>query len=75
MRILNLTDDTRKDILEDLLKRSPNNYGEFEGRVNTIISAVKEKRDEAVFSYTKQFDGADIDSSNIKVTEEEIEEA
>lgn len=75
MRILNLTDDTRKDILEDLLKRSPNNYGEFEGRVNTIISAVKEKRDEAVFSYTKQFDGTDIDSSNIKVTEEEIEEA
>ena len=75
MRILNLTDDTRKDILEDLLKRSTHNYGEFEGRVNTIISAVKEKRDEAVFSYTKQFDGADIDSSNIKVTEEEIEEA
>lgn len=75
MRILNLTDDTRKDILEDLLKRSPNNYGEFEGRVNTIISAVKEKRDEAVFSFTKQFDGADVDSSNIKVTKEEIEEA
>ena len=75
MRILNLTDDTRKDILEDLLKRSPNNYGEFEGRVNAIISTVKEKRDEAVFSYTKQFDGADIDSSNIKVTKEEIEEA
>ena len=75
MRILNLTDDTRKDILEDLLKRSPNNYGEFEGRVNAIISTVKEKRDEAVFSYTKQFDGADIDSSNIKVTKKEIEEA
>ena len=75
MRILNLTDDTRKDILEDLLKRSPNNYGEFEGRVNAIISTVKEKRDEADFSYTKQFDGADIDSSNIKVTKEEIEEA
>lgn len=75
MRILNLTDDTRKDILEDLLKRSPNKYGEFEGRVNAIISTVKEKRDEAVFSYTKQFDGADIDSSNIKVTKEEIEEA
>ena len=75
MRILNLTDDTRKDILEDLSKRSPNNYGEFEGRVNAIISTVKEKRAEAVFQYTKQFEGADIDSSNIKVTKEEIEEA
>ena len=75
MRILNLTEDTRKDILEDLLKRSPNNYGEFEGRVNAIITAVKNDRDEAVFNYTKQFDGADINSSNVKVTKEEIEEA
>ena len=75
MRILRLTEDTRKDILEDLLKRSPNNYGEFEGRVNAIITAVKNDRDTAVFNYTKQFDGADINSSNVKVTKEEIEEA
>ena len=75
MRILSLTEDTRKDILEDLLKRSPNNYGEFEGRVNAIITAVKNERDTAVFNYTKQFDGADINSSNVKVTKEEIEEA
>ena len=27
MRILKLTEDTRKDILQNLLKRSPNNYG------------------------------------------------
>lgn len=75
MKILSLTEDTRKDILEDLLKRSPNNYGEFEGRVNAIITAVKNERDTAVFNYTKQFDGADINSSNVKVTKEEIEEA
>lgn len=65
MKILSLTEDTRKDILEDLLKRSPNNYGEFEGRVNAIITAVKNERDTAVFNYTKQFDGADINSSNV----------
>lgn len=75
MKILSLTEDTRKDILEDLLKRSPNNYGEFEGRVNAIITAVKNERDTAVFNYTKQFDGVDINSSNVKVTKEEIEEA
>ena len=75
MRILSLTEDTRKDILEDLLKRSPNNYGEFEGRVNAIITAVKNDRDTAEFNYTKQFDGADINSSNVKVTKDEIEEA
>ena len=75
MRILKLTDDTRKDILQNLLKRSPNNYGEFEGRVNAIIEEVRNNRDQAVFNYTKQFDGADINAGNILVTEEEIAEA
>ena len=74
MRILKLTEDTRKDILQNLLK-SPNNYGEFEGRVNAIIEEVRNNRDQAVFNYTKQFDGADINAGNILVTEEEIAEA
>lgn len=75
MRILKLTEDTRKDILQNLLKRSPNNYGEFEGCVNAIIEEVRNNRDQAVFNYTKQFDGADINAGNILVTEEEIAEA
>ena len=75
MRILKLTEDTRKDILQNLLKRSQNNYGEFEGRVNAIIEEVRNNRDQAVFNYTKQFDGADINAGNILVTEEEIAEA
>ena len=75
MRILKLTEDTRKDILQNLLKRSPNNYGEFEGRVNAIIEEVRNNRDQAVFNYTKLFDGADINAGNILVTEEEIAEA
>ena len=75
MRILKLTEDTRKDILQNLLKRSPNNYGEFEGRVNAIIEEVRNNRDQAVFNYTKQFVGADINAGNILVTEEEIAEA
>ena len=75
MRILKLTEDTRKDILQNLLKRSPNNYGEFEGRVNAIIEEVRNNRDQAVFNYTKRFDGADINAGNILVTEEEIAEA
>lgn len=75
MRILKLTEDTRKDILQNLLKRSPNNYGEFEGRVNAIIEEVRNNRDQVVFNYTKQFDGADINAGNILVTEEEIAEA
>lgn len=75
MRILELSEDTKKDILENLLKRSPNHYREFEGRVNDIIANVRANRDEAVFEYTKRFDGADIGAENILVTEEEIQEA
>ncbi len=75
MRILELTEDTKKDILENLLKRSPNNYGKFEKSVNEIIENVRANRDAAVFSYTKQFDGADINADNILVTKEEIDEA
>lgn len=75
MRILKLTLETRNNILENLLKRSPNSYGEFESRVNDIIQAVRQDRDAAVFEYTKRFDGADINAQNILVTEEEIKEA
>ena len=75
MRIVELNAESKKDLLENLLKRSPNNYGEFEGRVNDIIQNVREKKDEAIFDSTKRFDGADINSGNILVTEEEIKEA
>lgn len=75
MRILKLTEETRTNILENLLKRSPNSYGEFEGRVNEIIAQVRKDRDAAVFDYTRRFDGADIHAGNILVTEEEIAEA
>mgnify|MGYP000691863374 FL=1 len=53
MRILTLTKETQQNILENLLKRSPNSYGEYEGRVNAIIEEVRANRDAAVFSYTK----------------------
>ena len=72
MRILNLTPETQNNILENLLKRSPNSYGEFEGRVADIVENVRKNRDAAIFEYTKKFDGADIHADNILVTEEEI---
>ena len=75
MRILKLTEETQNNILENLLKRSPNSYGEFESRVNDIIQNVRERRDEAIFEYTEKFDGAKIGKENICVTEEEIAEA
>lgn len=75
MRIVKLNEDSKKNILEDLLKRSPNNYDQFADSVNKILSDVKEKGDNALFEYTKKFDKADINPSNILVTEEEIKEA
>ena len=75
MRILKLTSESKKNILENLLKRSPNSYGEYESAVNDILSNVKTEGDKALFQYTKDFDKADINSSNVVVTQEEIDEA
>jgi len=75
MRIVSLTEESKNNLLESLLKRSPNNYGEFEERVAAIVEDVRQRRDEAVFEYTRRFDKAQIDASNIRVTEQEIAEA
>ena len=75
MRTVRLTKESTKDILENLLKRSPNNYGKFEAAVADILAYVKEKGDEALFSYTKEFDKVEVTPETIRVTEEEIEEA
>ena len=75
MRTIVLNEAAKNDILENLLKRSPNSYGKYEASVAAILADVKEKKDEALFEYTRKFDGADIDASNIVVTKEEIEEA
>ena len=75
MRIVKLTDETKNNILENLLKRSPNSYGKFETAVGDILANVRANKDESLFKYTKDFDKADINASNIVVTKEEIEEA
>ena len=75
MRIVTLTEETKKDILENLLKRSPNQYGTFEAAVGEIVAAVKERGDQALFAYTEKFDHARLDKTTVQVTEEEIREA
>ncbi len=75
MRTLKLSENTKKDLLNDLLKRSPNNYGQYETVVADIIAQVREKGDEAVFALTSKFDHCEITPDTLKVTKEEIEEA
>ena len=75
MKIVTLDESSKKNLLNDLLKRSPNHYGDFIDRVNDIIDNVRANGDAAIFDYTKRFDGAEINASNIRVTKEEIEEA
>ena len=75
MRIVNLTGETKKDILNDLLKRSPNNYSQYENTVNEIIDSVRKNGDRAIFDDTLKFDKYALSEDNIKVTREEIEEA
>ena len=75
MRIQDLTKDNTKDLLNNLLKRSPINYMSYEKDVNEIINNIREKGDEALFEYTRKFDNADINSDNIVVTKAEIDKA
>ena len=75
MRIVNLTNDTKQDILKSLLKRSPSQYTEYEKTVADILSDVRERGDDAVFELTNRFDKWDINSSNVRVTKAEIEQA
>lgn len=75
MRIIGLDETSKKNILTDLLRRDPNQYGSYAGTVQSIIDDVKEHGDQAVFSYTEKFDGAHITANTIRVTDEEIEEA
>lgn len=75
MRIVNLTEETRKNILKDLLKRSPSNFESYADTVEKIVNDVRDRGDEALFGYTKQFDKADINAGNVLVTKEEIEYA
>lgn len=75
MRIVELTEGTRKNVLNDLLKRSPNNYSKYEGTVNDILAAVKTGGDKALFEYTLKFDKYQLTPENIRVTPEEIREA
>ena len=75
MRIVNLSKETKQGILDDLLKRSPNNYSQYEAAVNDIIENVKARRDAAIFEYTAKFDRFPLNADCIRVTREEIDEA
>ncbi len=75
MKIIELNAETRKNILEDLLKRSPNQYEQYTNAVADILKEVRSRKDEALFEYTQRFDQAKITKENIRVTEKEIDEA
>ena len=75
MRIINLNEDSKNTLLEQLIKRSPQSYGQYEQTVNEIIENVKANRDKALFDYTMKFDQCTITAETIQVTREEIEEA
>lgn len=75
MRIVKLTEQERENILENLLQRSPNQYGEYEATVNEILEEVKQRKDQALFDYTAKFDGVPITADTFQVTQKEMDEA
>ncbi len=75
MRTVQLNEQNKASLLQNLLKRSPNNYGQYEETVAKIIADVRERGDKAVFNYTRQFDKWDIGEDSVRVTQREIDEA
>ena len=75
MRIVELNEGSMKNLLEEMLKRDPNNYESYTETVQNIVDQVKERGDEAVFAFTKEFDKADVTAENVRVSQAEIEEA
>ncbi len=75
MRIVTLTSETKQNLLENLLKRSTNDYGEYEKTVADIIEQVKNRKEEAIFEYSLKFDKCTLSKENFEVTKAEIEEA
>ena len=75
MKIVKLTEETQKDILSNLLKRNPGQYGSYEATVQEILSEIREKGDEALFAYTEKFDHCKLNATSVRVTQEEIDEA
>ncbi len=75
MRVVKLNEESKNNLLNDLLKRSPNHYDKYADTVNGILRAVKQEGDKALFELTEKFDHAQINADNVKVTEEEIQEA
>ncbi|MDD6328687.1 MAG: histidinol dehydrogenase [Eubacteriales bacterium] len=75
MRIITLTEDSKKDILTNLLKRSPDNYGVYEATVKEIVEDIHTNGDAALFRYTEKFDKAKLNQDSIRVSKDEIEEA
>jgi len=75
MRIIRLDENSKQNILSDLLKRDPNNYSQYAHTVEAIVEDVKENKDKALFAYTEKFDGALITGDTVRVAKEEIQEA
>ena len=72
MKIVELSEENKKEVQKNILQRSPSTFGAQEATVRSIIEDIKARGDEAVFEYTKKFDRAEITGSNFQVTEEEI---
>lgn len=75
MRIVKLNVETKKNLLENLLKRSPGQYTEYENTVKEIVEDVRIRGDEAVCELTARYDKWDATPDDLWVTEAEIDEA
>ncbi|MBR1874677.1 MAG: histidinol dehydrogenase [Eubacterium sp.] len=75
MKIYKANEETKKDILKNLAKRSPSLQNEFQGVVNEVLSDVFDNGDEAIIRLTEKYDKVKLSADGLRVSEGEIKAA
>ncbi|MCI8804975.1 MAG: histidinol dehydrogenase [Clostridiales bacterium] len=75
MNLVEYSEKKNNEIIDKILGRSKFEYGDEPSKVEKIVNDIKNNGDEALFKYTKTFDGIELNKSNIRITKEEIDKA
>ena len=65
----------KEEGLKRVFSRTQTLSDSIKSGVENILTAIKTRGDEALFEYTKKFDGIDVDAGSVEITAEEIKKA
>ncbi|MBU3108330.1 histidinol dehydrogenase [Clostridium gasigenes] len=73
LRLMELTEKNKTSLIKELKEREKDDDLEVVAKVSNILSKVKKLGDEALLSFTKEFDGVDL--KELEVKSEELDNA